>query len=139
MRSDAHEELTRGIWGRVPGAVLALLVQALFFSALWFAAVRYPERTSQRESILFLHPTAPATTIDARGRVARRPGGTAPVPSAPLTMRGPQTAPPLDLRDFGRALSGCAPEKYATLSPEDRKHCPKPGEGLAVNTPPDLL
>jgi hypothetical protein len=36
-------------------------------------------------------------------------------------------------------LFGCAPEKYAELSPEDRKHCPKPGEGLAVNPPPDLL
>jgi hypothetical protein len=137
MRSDAHEGLARGIWGRVPGAVLALLVQALFFSALWFAAVRYPERPSQRETILFLHPPVPATTIDARGRAARRPGTTAPVPSTVLARPG--AAPSLDLRDFGRALSGCAPEKYAELSPEDRKHCPKPGEGLAVNPPPDLL
>jgi hypothetical protein len=47
----------------------------------------------------------------------------------------PQSIPQSDLRDFGRALFGCAPENYAQLSPEERTHCPKPGEGLALNPP----
>ena len=45
---------------------------------------------------------------------------------------------PSDLRGFGRTLFGCAPEHYADLPPEEREHCPKPGESLAYE-PPDLM
>jgi hypothetical protein len=48
-------------------------------------------------------------------------------------------APPSGIAGFGRSLFGCAPEHYADLPPEERAHCPKPGEGLAINQPPDLL
>ena len=41
-----------------------------------------------------------------------------------------------DLQGFGRSLFGCAPERYAGLPPEERAHCPKPGEGWARE--PDL-
>jgi hypothetical protein len=47
--------------------------------------------------------------------------------------------PPSGITGFGRSLFGCAPEHYADLPPDERAHCPKPGEGLAVNQPPDLL
>jgi len=53
----------------------------------------------------------------------------------PALPSGPSAS---DLQAFGRALFGCAPEHYAELSPEDRAHCVKPGEGLALQ-PPDLL
>ena len=48
-------------------------------------------------------------------------------------------APPSDLAAFGQALFGCAPEHYADLTPDQRGHCPKPGEGLAKNEQPDLM
>ncbi len=48
-------------------------------------------------------------------------------------------APPSAIAGFGRSLFGCAPERYADLPPDEKAHCPKPGEGLAVNQPPDLL
>jgi len=123
---------------RSTGAILALLVQALFLWALWFATIRHSERAAGRETFLFLHPLPPASsTIDARGDAGARPRPTA---AAPVPFSSPpQPIPQSDLRTFGRALFGCAPEKYAQLSPEERKHCPKPGEGLAVNPPPDLL
>jgi hypothetical protein len=123
----------------VQGAGLALLVQGLFLWALLFATIRQSERVTEHETILTFHPTQRIQphTINARGGAPVRPApvGAAPVPFSPV----PQSVLQSDLRAFGRALSGCAPEKYAELSPEDRKHCPKPGEGLAVNPPPDLL
>jgi len=123
----------------VQGAGLALLVQGLFLWALLFATIRYSERPDERETILILHPTPPVEpdTIDARGEKGARP---APVRVAPLPFFPvPQSVPQSDLRGFGRALFGCAPEHYAGLPPEERAHCPKPGEGLAANPPPDLL
>jgi hypothetical protein len=48
-------------------------------------------------------------------------------------------APPSGLAGFGRSLFGCAPEQYADLTPDERAHCPKPGEGLAKNDDRDLV
>ena len=124
---------------RIQGAVLAAAMQALFVWALLFAVARHPERAGTREAILFLHPLPPpaAAVIDARGGAPVRlaPSRAAPMPFSPK----PQPVPQADLRGFGRALFGCAPEHYAELLPEERAHCPKPGEGLAANPPPDLL
>jgi len=135
MHSNAAE---RRITIRAQAAVLALLVQTLFISALWFAAVRQTERTSARETILFLTPPLPPAprTIDARGGapVGRAPSRAAPMPFSPVPFSPvPQPVPQADLRGFGRALFGCAPEHYAELLPEERAHCPKPGEGLAID------
>lgn len=128
--------MARAAWqNRTGGAALALLVQTLFLWALLFATVQHSVRTSGRETILILHPTPPASpsTIDARGEVGVHPvpRSVASVPFSPL----PRSIPQADLRAFGQALFDCAPEKYALLSLEDRKHCPKPGEGLALNPP----
>jgi hypothetical protein len=51
----------------------------------------------------------------------------------------PSLAPPSGLAGFGRSLFGCAPERYASLTPDERAHCSKPGEGLATNRLPDLM
>jgi len=119
----------------VQGAGLALLVQGLFLWALLFATIRQSERVTEHETILTFHPAQRIQphTIDARGGAPVRPAPVtaAPVPFSPV----PQSVPQSDLRAFGRTLFGCAPEHYAELSPEDRKHCPKPGEGLALNPP----
>jgi hypothetical protein len=136
MHSSAPE---RSIAIRAQGVALALLVQALFLWALLFAAVRQTERVGEREAILFLRPPPAPSMIDARGPRRAYPGVAAPIPLLPLPQSGPRFVAPSDLRGFGRALFGCAPEHYAELPPDERKHCPKPGEGLAVNPPPDLL
>jgi hypothetical protein len=130
-------------YSRIQGAGLALLVQGLFLWALLFATVRHSERVIERETILLFHPTPPAQprTIDAREGAGVRPAPSraAPAPFSPMPQSVPQSIPQADLRAFGRALLNCAPEKYANLGSEERKHCPKPGEGLAMNPPPDLL
>jgi hypothetical protein len=145
MPSNARDRLIRT---RFLGATLALLVQAALIAAtlLSLTPVFLP-RPAPRETTLWL-PSLPRPTpkpvlrmIDARG-APQSPVMTAPAAPPPnLSPQAPQTAPGADtssLQAFGRALFGCAPERYAALSPEERAHCPKPGEGLAYQ-PPDLL
>ncbi|MBW8708608.1 MAG: hypothetical protein JF627_04985 [Alphaproteobacteria bacterium] len=143
MLSGAPPRHTRSLGERAQGAVLALLVQAGFLAMILLTPQhRMPLRTLARETILILHPTLPPSTIDAR---APRPRSAAPplVPPpppffAPVTP-APTLAPSGGIAGFGRSLFGCAPEHYADLPPDERAHCPKPGEGMAVNQPPDLL
>jgi hypothetical protein len=130
--SSVRDRLKRD---HLAGGVLALLVQAVF---LWvFTTARHAERAGGRETILFLHPLPPPapSMIDARGARRTRSPVTAPsaVPLSPLPQLSSPS--PSDLQAFGRALFGCAPEHYAQLPPEERQHCPKPGEGLALNPP----
>ena len=128
---------------RARGAALALLVQASFVLMILFSSQRpVPLRSMAHETILLLRPLPTPQTIDARGAAARH---TAPVqipilPNlAPPVPAPPLLAPPSGIAGFGRSLFGCAPERYADLPPDEKAHCPKPGEGLAINQPPDLL
>lgn len=125
---------------RVRGATLALLVQAGFVLIILLSPTRLtPPRHPARETILLLHPLPqPAPrNIDARGAVLHR---APPVAIPVLPNIAPSVlAPPSGIADFGRSLFGCAPEHYADLPPDEKAHCPKPGEGMAVNQPPDLL
>lgn len=126
---------------RALGATLALLVQASFLLLVLLSPSRpaKPLIRLARETILLLRPLArPApTTIDARGpaRPVRRMA--APVTTAPPTV-AQSLAPPSGLAGFGQALFGCAPEHYADLPPDQRAHCPKPGEGITRNTDDEL-
>jgi hypothetical protein len=125
---------------RVRGAALALLVQAGFVLIILLSPTRLtPPRHPARETILLLHPLPqPAPrSIDARGAVLHR---APPVAIPVLPNIAPSVlAPPSGIAGFGRSLFGCAPERYADLPPDEKAHCPKPGEGMAVNEPPDLL
>lgn len=142
MRSHASDTLNRS---RLQGAALALLVQATLIAGAFLSLTRpvFLPHPQEGEATLWLGPLPriepKPQTIDARGSAARRAPAAAatepresPLPTAPS---GPSAS---DLQAFGRALFGCAPEHYAQLSPEERAHCPKPGEGLAYQ-PPDLL
>jgi len=128
---------------RARGAALALLVQAIFVLMILLSSQRpVPLRSVAHETILLLHPLPTPQTIDARGTVARRmtPVQIPILPNlAPPVLAPPVLAPPSGIAGFGRSLFGCAPERYADLPPDEKAHCPKPGEGLAVNPPPDLL
>jgi len=142
MLSNAPERLTatRVIRDRTRGAVLALLVQAGFLLPFLLSSQHpAPLRGPARETILLLHPlpqTAPRS-IDARGAVLHR----APPVAMPIlpNIAPPALAPPSGIAGFGRSLFGCAPEHYADLPPDEKVHCPKPGEGMVGNQPPDLM
>jgi hypothetical protein len=140
--SSVRDRLKRD---HLAGGVLALLVQAGFLLLMLLSPSHSTRPASQaREILLFFPPPAvPApSTIDARGPRRKRiapfdmlpvpPIASAPVAASPL-------APPSDLAGFGQALFGCAPEHYADLTPDQRAHCPKPGEGLANKEQPDLM
>jgi len=145
MLSRWHEKPTRArlIRDRTGGVVLALLVQTGFvlimlLSSQYLAPLRRPAN----ETILLLRslPKVAPRTIDARGAPQRVAPTHLPLLPNILPNTAPRVlAPPSGIAGFGRSLFGCAPERYADLSPDERAHCPKPGEGLAVNQPPDLL
>ena len=141
MLSSAPPRHTRSVGERARGAVLALLVQASFVAMVLLSSQRpVPLRTLAHETILILHPTPPPSTIDARAPAPLRatPPIVLPPPSAPPIMIAP-LAPPGGIAGFGRSLFGCAPEHYAELTPDEKAHCPKPGEGMAGNQRPDLM
>lgn len=137
-----HDRLKRD---HLAGGVLALLVQAGFL-LLALLSPLHSTRTAgpARETLLFFPPpAAPApSTIDARGPRGKRiaPSDTLAVSAiaSPPVAASP-LAPPSGLAGFGQALFGCAPEHYADLTPDQRAHCPKPGEGLANKEEPDLM
>jgi hypothetical protein len=137
--------MRRASWKqRAFGATLALLVQAGFLQLILVSPSHPPHRADfpHETILLFSRLAMPAPSlIDARGsRKKRTAPGLAPVPP-PIVTPPFATAlpvPPSGLAGFGRSLFGCAPEYYATLSPEERAHCPKPGEGLAKNDDRDL-
>jgi hypothetical protein len=139
--------MRHAIWQqRAFGASLALSVQAIFLLLALLSPSHETKRSSPPlESILFIPPLAvPApSTIDARGPRQRHTLVPMPVsvppPIAVPPSAAPSLAPPSGLAGFGRGLFGCAPEHYADLTPDERAHCPKPGEGLAVNQAPDLM
>jgi hypothetical protein len=43
------------------------------------------------------------------------------------------------LKDFGQALNGCAPEKYESLTPDQKALCARPGAGMAMQEAPPLF
>ena len=126
------------------GGVLALLVQAGFLLLVLLSPSHSTRPASlARETLLFFPPLAAApSTIDARGPRRKRiaPSDTLAVPpiASPPAAASP-LAPPSGLAGFGQTLFGCAPEHYADLTPDQRAHCPKPGEGLANLEQPDLM
>jgi hypothetical protein len=72
------------------------------------------------------------------------PGPVTVTPALPLPpnaiTRAPQApnAALSGIQGFGQALNGCAPEKYASLPPDLKARCPKPGDGVAIQKEPGL-
>jgi len=121
--------------------VLALLVQAAFLLLVLLTPSPLVRPAIERETLLLLPPIAPPkpTTIDASAPapLSTAPPIVPPPPSVPPVMIAP-LAPPGGIAGFGRSLFGCAPEHYANLTPDERAHCPKPGEGMAKRDDRDL-
>jgi hypothetical protein len=130
---------------RIPAAILALSLQVLFLALLLYAfPLTAPNRNAVRETLLLLppliQPPAAPSTIDARGP-ARAPVIAPPIFAAPPSTAAPPgvVAPQPDIQALGRSLFNCAPENYPNLSAEDRARCSRPGEGMAVAQPPNLM
>jgi hypothetical protein len=107
----------------LPGVALVLLLHLTLLWALLRTEFAAPLLPRERETIMVLPPIAkppkPRPKIKPVRRTAAAPAQTPfyRYPALPL----PQSPP--DLKEFGRALFGCAPEQLSELSPEDRAHC----------------
>src|SRR3954468_20520584 len=137
--------MPRATWRRrASGAALALLVQAVFLLLVLLTPAQRIAPRIEKETLLLLPPLAPPkppVTIDARApsTLSTAAPVVPPPPQSPPPVITAPLAPPSGIAGFGRSLFGCAPEHYADLLPDERAHCPKPGEGMAVNQPPDPL
>jgi len=125
---------------RLIGSTAAAALQ-LSFLAFLAGSVRVltPLEPITREITLFLPRLQPQLPAEpAGGRVTSVPP--VRVPSPLVAVPSPEALPGgAEISGLGQMLFGCAPEIYATLSPESRARCPKPGEGLPLNAPPNLL
>ncbi len=134
---------------RCAGAALALMMPAGLIGLLVLSRPPSARQPPLPRELVFILPrlvptpeTAPplarSAPFFAPAPVVRLPPtATAPL-GAPLPqMRAAPVAP--DLSGIGRALQDCNIDNYANLSPERRKLCPRPGEGVAIQEAPDLL
>jgi len=107
---------------RVVGLTIALLLQAGFVALLLQSLhVNVAKRLGPQEWIMFL-PKLPAPPPEKTvPRIRARP---LEVPLPTVNIPRLEPAPPAAaLKDLGRELFGCAPEKFSTLSPEDQAKC----------------
>jgi len=127
---------------RIASAAAALLLQAGFLLLLLQAVQLSPIRKelSREVTLTFL----PLPAVWARPATQASPG----IPSlvrpqvAPLTPPASSVipaVPPGAIAGFGQALNDCAPENYENLSPDQKAHCVRPGQGVAVQEAPNLM
>lgn len=138
-RRGAYGARVRRLSDRLIGSAAAIALQAGFLLLL-LQSVRIlilPAKPA-REMTLFLPRLRPQPPQQAAPRAATPPiVRTIPaLPAVPQPEAAPSNA---DVQGLGRALFGCAPEVYGGLSPEERAHCPKPGEGLAQRREPEIF
>ncbi len=127
---------------RFTGALLAILMQAGFIALFLHALpLMTPPKELAREITFILPPLVRTPPPKAEQSAAPRaaPAPVFVIPPMVISPPLPQTQSPSALQNFGHALFGCAPEAYANLPPEQKAHCQKPGEGVAILQAPDPL
>jgi hypothetical protein len=109
---------------RAISILLVLILHTLLILALHrfmvSPAALVPERRLFEMIISTVRPPEPGTGKKA-ARPARTRAAVEPVPSLPPSEPVPAPAP--DIRGFGQALSGCAPENFANLDERQRSRC----------------
>jgi hypothetical protein len=70
-------------------------------------------------------------------------------PQTPALLETPRAAGPAipamppaaipGIKNFGQSLFDCAPEQYASLPPDRRARCPRPGDGVVIQDAPNLM
>ena len=130
---------------RAAAATLALLLQLGFIAAFLHAFVAQPTpRQMQRELTFFLPRLLPKVEAVKTGPSPRAPAASSPVPlfaPPPATPGAPAAASnnAATLQNLGRSLFDCAPENYASRTPQQRAACPRLGEGFAIREAPPLM
>lgn len=129
---------------RIATASAAILVQVALVAL--FAHSFAPGRPQEmaREMLLLLRPMLRSPPPPPQSPPARVPRMIMPEdsPMPPILdnrIVGVSPAPPSALEGIGRALFGCAPERYGQLTRPEQMRCPPPGEGLARAPDLDLL
>ena len=129
---------------RIATASAALLVQVVLVAL--FAHSFAPGKSQQmaREMMLLLRPIVRAPASAQKLPPARVPRMIVPQANTLppiLNDKAIGVAPtaPSALEGIGRALFGCAPERYGQLTRSEQMRCPPPGEGLARAPDLDLL
>lgn len=130
---------------RLAGVAGALLLQGgfLFLFLASMPALRPPPELG-RELNLLLTPFRPPSSPPRQPQGAIGPVTVTPplfvvpnMPSNALTRPFLPATP--GITSFGQALNGCAPEKYASLPPDQQANCPRPGAGVAIQEFPNLM
>ena len=131
---------------RLAGAAGALLMQCGFLLLFLMSMQKITPPVAASHELVFtlprltrpqppppqpLAPTrAPVRTALPRLRSCKHP-------HLPSRRRRRRAMP--DLRNFGQALNGCAPEHYQSLTPEQKARCIRPGAGVAIQEFPNLM
>jgi hypothetical protein len=129
---------------RAAAATGALLLQLAFIAAFLHAYSQAPPaRRELAHEITFFLPrlNKPEPVPSNRALRAAVPALIPPVFTLPPIIAVPlsETPSPQALQNFGQALQGCAPESYASLTPDQKARCVRPGEGVAVQQAPGMM
>jgi hypothetical protein len=132
-------------FSRFAGASGALLLQgALLFLFLYsMPRIHRPVETVREMMLVFRHPALPPPPPVPEPERQAPLLTPAPLAPAPLFVPLPSASAPSvfavpDLKSFGEALNGCAPEIYYRLTPEKQALCPHPGGSMAQGTQIDI-
>jgi hypothetical protein len=109
---------------RAVGLVLVALLHLLLLLSLLTGLVQPVKRARLVRELTFVLPPLPKAAPSApRAGVATAPAHRpAPPPLYVLPQAPPEAAP--DIQSFGHALFGCAPERYAQMTEDQRARCP---------------
>ena len=132
---------------RIASGLLAILLQAGFMALLILSPSNVaPPRNEARELTFILPrliepppdlPASRAPLFAPVPAVQLPPVASAPS-AAPLPqMRALPAAP--DFRALGQSLFNCRVDLWSNLTAEQRAHCPRPGEGVAIQQDPNRL
>jgi len=131
---------------RITGVTFAVLLQ-MGFVIIYALPLVMPAKKLPHEITFFLprlrEVVKPASGV-RRGRPSPVPPLVGPPLIVPPSVVPPAVTPPAtDLRAFGNALFGCAPENLNNLTPEQRSHCSgfaaMPRDEGAVGEPRSLV
>jgi hypothetical protein len=109
---------------RMTSLMLVMLLHGLLLMLLLHAFTQNDTRPlSPRETILRLLPLLQRAPLEEAAPSAGAAPRARPMPAPAMPPAITTTPAAPDVTGLGRQLFGCAPERLATLSPEDRARC----------------
>jgi hypothetical protein len=111
---------------RATGLVLVALLHLLLLLSVLTGLVQPVTRARLMRELTFVLPPLPKARPSPQAGVATAPArrpAPPPLYVLPDAPPSPQETPALP--SFGRSLFGCAPERYAEMTQDQRAHCPQ--------------